>query len=236
MRYLGSKGLIPIILAQLEGKTAYWEPFVGGFSVARLIGEQAPQGKELYASDFHTDLILLYQKIKSAGTSWIPDAVSEDEYKHIKGQPSSALRGFMGFGVAFGGKWLGTYARGEGRNYAAESKRSLAKIEGALARFSLWQDDFTNSPETFSELALRGQMVIYCDPPYANTSGYSVDFDQKAFIDTCLRLASWGNVVLVSEYQLDHPLFQEVWNMPSQKRLQTKDRATVERLYKVNAQ
>ena len=240
MRYLGSKGLIakhlaPIILKALEERAVYWEPFVGGFSMAKVIGDQAPADKALFASDYHTDLILLYQRLKAEGVDWLPDAVSEDEYKAIKTQPSSALRGFMGFGCAFGGKWLGTYARGEDRNYAAESKRSLAKILSQLKRFSVWQDDFTQTPETSSDLCLKGQMVIYCDPPYANTSGYSVAFDQAAFIETCLRLARWGNIVLVSEYALEHPLFAEVWSMPSQKRLQTKDRATVERLYRVTA-
>ena len=43
--------------------------------------------------------------------------------------------------------------------------------------------------------------LIYCDPPYEKTTGYStsVDFDHKLFWET-MRKWSENNVVFVSEY------------------------------------
>lgn len=41
--------------------------------------------------------------------------------------------------------------------------------------------------------------VIYCDPPYASTTGYRGGFDSDEFWEYA-RMAARNNIVLVSEY------------------------------------
>lgn len=43
--------------------------------------------------------------------------------------------------------------------------------------------------------------VVYCDPPYADTTGYRDAFDSKAFWETMDSWHELGADVFVSEYQ-----------------------------------
>lgn len=77
--------------------------------------------------------------------------------------------------------------------------------------------------------------MIYCDPPYQNTSGYKTgDFNHDDFFDWCRFQKENGNVVFVSEY--DAP-FTEVWsgeiktNFASSRKKATHD--AVEKLFLV---
>lgn len=127
-------------------------------------------------------------------TGWTPPTdVTEDEYRALKDREPSALRGFVGFGCSFAGKWFGGYARGRDRNFASETSRSLVKAAKSLDRATISLGDygrFSPSPE----------WVIYCDPPYGGL-GYSVGpFDQGRFWNTAKSWASGGSLVLVSGY------------------------------------
>ena len=51
--------------------------------------------------------------------------------------------------------------------------------------------------------------VIYCDPPYAGTTGYVDSFDNEEFWNV-VREWSKNNIVLVSE-QVAPPDFKVVW-------------------------
>jgi site-specific DNA-adenine methylase len=79
--------------------------------------------------------------------------------------------------------------------------------------------------------------VVYCDPPYANTEGYSAvgAFDGAAFWGWCRMQARRGRVVYVSEYVA--PDFAEcVAEFPSYTTFAkgvTEGSRTVERLFKV---
>ena len=44
--------------------------------------------------------------------------------------------------------------------------------------------------------------VIYCDAPYANTSGYKTDFDFQEYYDWLDLKVQEGHIVLVSEYTM----------------------------------
>lgn len=192
MQYLGgkfrvAKYITPILNEALASGKPYYEPFVGGASI--LCGVKA---SERYAYDISLDLILLWQELQRG---WVPPTeVSEELYQSLKHAEPSALRGFVGYGCSFSGKFFGGYARdSRGRNYALECvnslKRKLPKITGVVFQHS-----------SFFDLDCTGG-VIYCDPPYSKTTTYkgTPSFDTVAFWDKVRELSKY-NEVYVSEY------------------------------------
>lgn len=194
MQYLGGKSKIRKELSKFlesvrSSDQTYFEPFVGGGWVL-----QEMAGKRI-ASDGNKALIAMYQALQDG---WIPpDFVSEDEYKQVKLAccTNDPLYAFCGFGVSFAGKWFGGYARSEGKTcYAATSKRSLLKQLPLIRDVEFIQGLYT-------EHEPKG-MLVYCDPPYANTTQYGAfdGFDHKVFWD---KMREWArcNTVVVSEYE-----------------------------------
>jgi len=195
VQYLGGKTgsikhIVPIINSYTEA-APYLEPFCGGCSVVSRV--QAPFRA---ASDTHPYLIKL---LKAVQQGWEPPSlvVSEDEYQDLKARPEThdpAWVALVGFGASFGGKWFGGYAREGSRPFLAEAWRSLRKKMDFMA-------DVHFGEGSYSEYTDLEDMVVYCDPPYAGTTGYSgtSSFDQEAFWQWC-REAAKRNTVLVSEF------------------------------------
>ena len=195
MKYLGGKSQIAIQIGRFintvrKDRQPYWEPFVGGGWVLKEI-----RGAPIYASDVKYELIEMWKALQDG---WVPpDVVSEELYAEAKnGNVDPALTAFIGFGCSWGGKWFGGYARdGRGRNYALGTKNSLLrKIHKMDDDITFFCADFMTTPPP------EENMVIYCDPPYANTTRYSMSFDNDAFWNRCRWLVENGHTVVVSEY------------------------------------
>jgi DNA adenine methylase len=189
MRYFGGKARhakqIASILEQLrKPHQPYLEPFCGMGNVGQIMtGER-------HLSDNHIDLMLFLQEVQ-AGTFVIPKTITEQQYKALRHAEPSALRGFVGFGLSFAGKWFGGYAR---------------RLKG--------QDDSIVLPEAVNRLRLEGidlqcraystwqpkDMLVYCDPPYEGTTKiHNHKFDTAEFWST-MRKWRKCNTVIVSEY------------------------------------
>lgn len=198
MRYLGgktrlAKDISGAMLAATDDRTRFIDPFVGGGSI---MNSMVPHFGETYISDIHLDLVMLYQKIADEGIDWIPEEVTEETWRSFRKAEPSALRGFIGFGCSFGGRWFEGYARGGNTNYAAQSKRSLAK------HLETWQQVTEISCKSYTDIkVLRGD-IIYLDPPYVNTKSYSGTdkFNTDEFWDNARMWADQGAHVFVSEY------------------------------------
>lgn len=172
----------------------YWEPFIGGGSVFE---QMAPNFLTAFGSDVHPDLILMYQALLDG---WEPPSeITELEYRVLRDSYPSPERAFAGFACSFGGKWFGGYARSSDReDYAGEARRGLLRFQLAVRRTEV---GFGCSSY------LRGfpapGTIIYCDPPYAGTTGYSgvAPFNPVVFWDTAEYWAKdRGCHVYVSEY------------------------------------
>lgn len=198
MRYLGGKARTSKYIAAYlntirKPNQVYVEPFVGaGWVISKINKYEA--GLQ-FASDANSDLIALWEALQ---LGWIPpESVSEDEYKIARDDSSTPayLRAFVGFGCSFAGKWFGGYARSGDRNYAANAKRSVLKLLEHLQYPSV-----IFAHRDYRELSYTNAL-IYCDPPYQNTTGYGAlnVFDSEQFWDT---MQDWSkqNVVVVSEY------------------------------------
>ena len=62
------------------------------------------------------------------------------------------------------------------------------------------------------DLPEPSETVIICDPPYRDTQGYQVEFDNDKFEQWCIDRARDGYEVFVCEYNIDNPAFEEVWS------------------------
>jgi len=201
MQYLGGKSRIAkqiaaTILASTDDRSTYVEPFVGAGSVAVQL---APHFERSYLSDASPDLIELWRAL---ALNWTPpDTVSPEEYAGLRNAPVSALRGFVGYGCSFGGKWFGGYARHAsgccktpGKTYASHSAGSLvAKVK------RLGSADFVCLD--YRDVYVPRGAVVYCDPPYRGTTKYArlANFDSDDFWAWATR-QSCHATVYVSEY------------------------------------
>lgn len=207
MRYQGGKDKLAkrivtdVFAPRYEGQT-YYEPFAGGLNVARRVAVMLRPARMVLA-DAHPDLILLY---KAWAEGWRPPTdISEQDYASLRHVTPSPLRGFVGFCCSWGGKWWGGYARGEGRNFAAESYRNLDKTFTDLShcpRVDFRCSDYHRYP--------MQDAFIYADPPYEGTTGYAMgSFDHAAFWRTMGRWST-RSTVLVSSYEA-RPGWRSVW-------------------------
>ena len=199
MKYLGGKfrtaDKISSYMNSVIGKNQpYWEPFVGAAWVLRRISAD-----ERYASDINHYLIALWLAIQDG---WKPPSdVTNEEYDNIKANIENyppELVAFVGFATSWGGKWFGGFARdpNSDRNYAREGMFSLLRAVPYIKTAQFFTADFlvTKPP--------KDNMLIYCDPPYENTTKYDFapSFKHDKFWDRVRDLEGCGHNVIVSEY------------------------------------
>lgn len=136
---------------------------------------------------------------KALCDGWNPEFVSRESYEHLrKLNGPDHLIGWAGVACSYSGKWFGGYAgvvetKSGIRDYQAEAINNAIKQVGKLkgVKFSsLGYEDF-NIPDG---------SVVYCDPPYAGTTGYSAPFDNDKFWHW-VRSLSRRCDVYVSEYK-----------------------------------
>ena len=192
MNYLGGKERIADKIVQTinlyrNPNTTILEPFCGGLSITSRLDNN------VIASDTFKPIITLYKELQKGWEP--PDFVSEEEYQHYKSikDENDPMTAFVGIGCSFAGKWFGGYAKDiNNSNYAIKAKRSLKrKIDNCK--------DVKFDCKSYKDYNPK-DIVIYCDPPYENTTGYaSGNFDSEEFWDV-MRKWSENNLVFISEY------------------------------------
>ena len=205
MQYMGSKSkfvkeLTPIIQNYITDNTkGYLEPFVGGANVIDKINCNNKIG-----CDIHTELIELLKYVQN-NYNKLPLTISEEEYNNVKNNKDNYPKwyvGLVGFCASFGSKYFGGYARALGKN-----NKPLDRPAGAINTLrkqgpNLKDIKFVNC--SFLDLPIdkiKGY-VVYCDPPYRDTTKYSTkNFPYELFYDWCRKLSK-NNVILVSEYNM----------------------------------
>lgn len=208
MKYMGSKNriakeILPIILNDRKPEQYYVEPFCGGCNLIDKV-----DGNRI-ANDSHYYLMAMWNAL--VNNEWKPPLISRDEYTDIKNNKtaySPELVGWVGFNCSYSGKYFGGYAgevntKGGLRNYQQEATaNTLAQID------KLRGVTFCNFE--FDELPIPQNSIIYCDPPYENTTSYASTFDTSFFWQWVRRI-SINNKVFVSEYNAPND-FMCVWS------------------------
>lgn len=219
MQYMGGKGRVArhveaVVLRHRGGRSKYLEPFLGGaYTFARI----APHFTEATGADIVPDLILYWQAVQDG---WLPpEWISREEYETLRTAPPSPLRAFAGFGCSFGGKWFGGYGaqkvdqKHPTGHVSHGSRKITAQKAKGMRGARIVQCDYRH-------WAPGPDAVVYCDPPYAGTTGYdgTDGWDPEEFWATAERWARGGAVVLVSEYRAPEG-WRSVWSAPARASL-----------------
>ena len=100
------------------------------------------------------------------------------------------------------------------RTKYSKNVESLAQQENFLRSKSITASNISITSVSYDEIDLPdpNETVIICDPPYRNTQGYQVEFDNDKFEQWCIDKAREGYEVFVCEYNIENPAFEEVWS------------------------
>jgi site-specific DNA-adenine methylase len=101
-----------------------------------------------------------------------------------------------GFNATFGAKWFGGFARKRKNGWDRDcvcGKNLLLKQENGLKGVIL-------SCCSYYKLEIPDNSIIYCDPPYENTTKYKDKFNHSEFWDWCRKKRNEGHKIFISEY------------------------------------
>ena len=216
MKYLGNKqrivkDILPFILGALKSGQCYVEPFCGSCSVIQRI----PKDVRRIANDNNRYLIAMWEALTNG--SWKPPLlIPKDYYDKVRasyhaddGKYDDALIGWVGFMASRNGRFYdGGYSGHDvgGRDYINENIRNTT-AQIPYLRSIEWQSG------DYSSMTIPDHSIIYCDPPYKDTTAYSTSkgFDYPRFYDWCRTKSREGHTVFVSEYSM--PLdFKPIWS------------------------
>lgn len=156
-------------------------------------------------NDKHEYLIAMYKALQNGYE--LPENLSKEEYYDIKANKDrdKALTGFVGFGCSFGGKWFGGYAKNNsGNNYCLQAKRHTLKLWDNIKNAKFICGDYR-------DVKIPDNAVVYADPPYSQTTGYSnsKDFNHEEFWQY-IRQISKTHKVFISEENAPED-FECIW-------------------------
>lgn len=100
------------------------------------------------------------------------------------------------------------------RTKYSKNVEGLIQQENLLRSKNITASNISITSVSYDEIDLPdpNETVIICDPPYRNTQGYQVDFDNDKFEQWCINKAKEGYEVFVCEYNIKNPAFEEVWS------------------------
>lgn len=199
MKYMGSKArlakeLLPIILKDRKPGQWYVEPFAGGMNMICNV-----DGKRI-ANDNHKYLISMWKSLLSG---WVPNKISKNQHKDIrenKDKYPEYIVGWAGFNCSYSGVYFGGFSgcvktkTGVTRDYQKEAIQNVLKQVPKMKDIILLSEDYRN-------INIPKNSIIYCDPPYRNTSKYKTgEFDSDTFFEWCRIKHNEGHSVFISEY------------------------------------
>lgn len=209
MIYMGGKhsirkGIRIQVDKRREPGQRFVDMFCGALSVSAEVNAHGLVKGPHVANDGFKGLKVLFEAVRSG---WVPEFVEKAEWYELKRRMdlTDPQTVFSGFGQGFGGKFFQGYAhsniyRSDWVYYDA-AKRGLARKVADCVGVEFTDYDYRDFP------ILPGDLV-YCDPPYEGTAGYTAKgkgldaFDTAEFLKHCERWKSIGARILISEYQI----------------------------------
>lgn len=222
MQYFGgkqriSKPLSKFLNSQLKENQTFVDLFCGSCNIISKIDNSRLR----IANDKHKYLISMWKALQKG---WeMPNTITEEDYKYIKSNKDEnfPLTGFVGFGCSYSGKWFGGYCRNNtNRNYCLNAKNSNLKILNNI-------QDVIFYNLNYDEVNIPLGSLVYCDPPYKNTTKYSKnevgEFNHDDFYKW-VRNNSNKYDIYISEYKQNIPDdFKIVWEYESKKDIRNRN-------------
>jgi DNA adenine methylase len=178
-----------VILDGTRRRDLWIEPFLGGANMAVVAVDHFDH---LLLNELNPQIAAMW---RDGIAGWRPptQAPCRDEYDEMRQSGViDAHHGFVSLGASFKGKHWGGFGATDKhgtRDYYAESWRSFDADCARLAgRASVTCGDYTALAVTDG--------IVYCDPPYVDTTGYGSSWDGDRF----WRWASAAPECWVSEY------------------------------------
>lgn len=164
-------------------------------------------------NDIHKQLIAMFIALQDG---WNPPShITEEEYNTVRTNKENYpdyYVGYVGFNSTYSAKYFGGYARGfkaDGvtpRILSNEAYRNLMKQLPDIKNVKFVCSDYRENKYCELENAL-----IYCDPPYQNTTKFETgSFDYDEFWNWCRKMSE-NNKVFISEYHAPDD-FECVWS------------------------
>lgn len=201
MNYMGGKHrqgpkIAEFVKKVLKKNQWYVEPFCGALGVAWRVNHN-----KMILADISDSLITMWKKFQDSNFE-LPDVITEKQYNEIKNikDPKDWRTAYYGFGMSFGSKWFGGYARDEaGTNCTANLKRSINLKRSTDLKRNI-NAKFVCSD--YKKLKIPKNSVIYCDPPYENrTKCHDFrSFNTEEFWQWCRNKTCEGHIVLVTGF------------------------------------
>lgn len=226
-----AKHIVPILQNAIdESGYNYYEPFCGGCNIIDKI-----KAKKRYASDNNKYLIALWKYLINNPNNNYPEEIPYELYSDVRSYKENYedwYVGYVGFLASYNGRFFdGGYAKtiisktGNVRNYYDEAKRNIMKQIKDLTDVKFAITDYRD--------AHPRNLVIYVDPPYANTKQYSTskNFDYNEFWQI---MCEWSknNIVFISEENAPDD-FEVVWQQEVTRTQDNRKREiAVEKLFK----
>ena len=185
-----AKYILPIILKDRKPNQYYIEPFVGGANMIDKV-----DGLRI-GSDFNKYVIDALTSIRDSLDELPKDNLefTELQYKELRKNDEYKHKGYISFAVSFGGKFMGGYSKNNrGDDYVARAYRQAIKQSQKLQDIKLINC-------SYDELDIPYDSIIYCDPPYENTTSYKDKFNHSKFWQWCRDMANKGHKIFISEY------------------------------------
>jgi DNA adenine methylase len=206
MKYMGSKSriakdIIPIMLKHKSPEQCWVEPFVGGANIIEKIeGQRIGADSNRYTIEA---LISIRDYVEELPKN--NEEFTEVDYKQLRNNDNYKYKGYAGFALSYGGKWLGGWRRDSSnkRDYVDEAYRNAIKQSVMIQNVK-----FIHS--NYDKLIIPPESFIYCDPPYAETTKYNTKFNHEEFWQWCRQKSSEGHIIYVSEYSAPDD-FKCVW-------------------------
>lgn len=207
MKFMGSKNriakfILPIMLKNRKPEQFWVEPFVGGGNIIDKVTGNRIGGD--YDKNVINALITIRDNIEDLPKD--NTEFTENQYKALKYNHKYKYRAYAGFAFSYGGKWMGGWRRDKDnkRDYISEAYKNAKNQSSKLLGVK-----FIHSH--YDELIIPNNSIIYCDPPYKNTTTYKSTFYHEGFWEWCRQQKNKGHTVFISEYSAPSD-FNCIWS------------------------
>jgi DNA adenine methylase len=227
MKFMGSKTriakyILPIMLKDRKDGQWWVEPFVGGGNIIdKVSGNRIGADIDYWVIQALISIRDNVDKLPKNNKEF-----TEEDYENLR-KGEYKFKGYTGYAFSWGAKWLSGWRRSKSRDYVAEAYRNALKQSINLQGVKLVHSNYL-------DLAIPPNSIIYCDPPYQNTTQYFYKINHQEFWEWCRIKASKGHKVYISEYAAPDD-FRCIWKDSIKTYIRDKkDNTRIEKLFVYN--